>query len=100
MNAEAEKHAPPVVYVPVFDKLDEFVGSLAVARGHEAHGHDDHARQREHVHFKAGADVVDLAVEAHVQHGVEGVHDIVHEHVVAPRAAVAVDAASAIGVIV
>ncbi len=40
---------------------------------------------------------VHFAVQPHVQHGVERVHDIVHKHVVAPRAAVAMDAASAGG---
>ena len=46
--------------------------------------------------MREGRDV-HFAVQPHVQHGVERVHDIVHKHVVAPRAAVAMDAASAGG---
>ncbi len=46
--------------------------------------------------MREGCDV-HFAVKPHVQHGVERVHDIVHKHVVAPRAAVAMDAASAGG---
>ena len=93
-KAAAKEHAPPVVDVPVFDELNKVVGSVSISRGHEAHGHDDHACQCEHIHFKAGADIVHFAINPHVQHRIERMHDVIYKDVVTPRAAVAMDTTS------
>ena len=88
------EHAPPVIYVSVFNKLDELVCCLDVAGRRQSHGHDNHARQGQHVHFETSANIVHFAVNPHMKHRIESVNDIIYKHVVAPGAAVPMDAAS------
>jgi hypothetical protein len=84
---------PSVIDVPVLNKLDELVSSMKITRRYEAHGYDNHARQRQHIHFEASPDIVDFTVNPQMEHGIKRVHNIIDKNIVAPSAAVAVDAA-------